>query len=176
MAVMWIDPQQLLPPVKAGCKHISEDVLVLFDHGFESVAVYDHAIGEWIDLDSMSCITRKVIGWRGIYENINARRPLRDTQNLCYEDSVGHGLMEEYQSMSGPELCKALVERIGKELLEAYEAASANKEHYAEELADIVIMCLVAAARNDIDLADAIEKKRIANVYREWRHEGNEQH
>ena len=63
----------------------------------------------------------------------------------------------------------ALIHSEASEALEA-DRNDAPKEHYAEELADIVIRVLDHAEEEDIDLEQAISSKMRQNEQREYKH------
>lgn len=48
--------------------------------------------------------------------------------------------------------------------------ASDDDMHYAEELADVVLMAHSTAGYLDIDLGRAVEEKRLINMDRQARH------
>ena len=94
-----------------------------------------------------------------------------------YKDAADHGLWEHED---GPVACGA---KIAEEMFELGDAAGgvieATKsgkgkaeawEHYAEELADIVIVCFSAAGHLKIDIDAAIRRKMKINKERPWKH------
>lgn len=90
-----------------------------------------------------------------------------------YNDAVEHGLYEG-DTLSRITNTDTYVRRrlallIREEVCELWDAAHAPI-HYAEELADVVIMCMSAAGHMGIDLADAIERKIAKNHTRPYKH------
>ena len=58
---------------------------------------------------------------------------------------------------------------IREEVCELWDAAH-DPDHYAEEMADVVIMCMSAAGHLGIDLAGAIRRKMLINQKRPQGH------
>lgn len=102
---------------------------------------------------------------------------LNTLRDEIYLDAVVHGLWEHED---GPIACGM---KIGEEMFELGEAAGGvieavksgkDKEkaweHYAEELADIVIICFSAAGHLKINIDAAIRRKMEINKSRPWKH------
>lgn len=89
-------------------------------------------------------------------------------QEAC-TDALKHGL---WQSFSGQEPgeerhdCAVLVRDEAEEAL----LASDDRTHYAEELADVVIMALSASAYLGIDIAAEVSRKMRINKDRPYLH------
>lgn len=92
----------------------------------------------------------------------------------AYEDAKAHGLWDDVN------VCRSLrtedfVRRrctllVREEVCEMYEAAK-NPVHFAEEMADVVIMCMSAAGHLGIDLAAEVRRKMEINQKRPFRHQ-----
>ena len=92
----------------------------------------------------------------------------------AYKDAVKHGLWEDPTcALDNPNGMKYVrrrcLLRIREELSEACEAAH-NPEHFAEELADVVIMCMSVAGHLGIDLAEEVRRKMAINQERPYGH------
>lgn len=84
-------------------------------------------------------------------------------RNTIHTDAVDHGLWNEESPYEAA--C-----RIGDEVEELMDAAR-DREHFAEELADVIIMVLSTAGHLDIDIHGAVMKKMDINRIRPYRHE-----
>ena len=91
-----------------------------------------------------------------------------------YEDAQAHGLwngkaydLKDRRGMAYVRRCHVIP--IREEVAEAYEAA-VDPAHFAEELADVVIMTLSAAGHLGIDLAAEIRRKMEINEGRPYQH------
>ena len=91
-----------------------------------------------------------------------------------YEDANAHGLwsenvydLKDKRGMAYVRRCHVIP--IREEVSEAYEAA-ADPAHFAEELADVVIMAMSAAGHLGIDLAAEIRRKMEINEGRPYQH------
>lgn len=84
-------------------------------------------------------------------------------RNLVYTDAVAHGLW-------GNESAYESAVRISDEVDELMDA-SCDPHHFAEELADVIIMALSVAGHLEIDIHDAVTRKMEINVSRPYRHE-----
>lgn len=92
----------------------------------------------------------------------------------AYKDAEAHGLWDgKAYAVDDPRgmayVRRAHVIRIREELCEAYEAAP-HSDHFNEELADVVIMCMSTAGHLGIDLAGAIRRKMLTNAERPYGH------
>ena len=117
---------------------------------------------------------------------------LNELRDEIYDDAVAHGLWEEGH------LLKTLMNNdvlIGSGLLQIYRIVMTEQEtrrvnatlrvflenqellesvleeeHFAEELADVIITVLSAAGYLGIDIDKAVREKMEINRGREWRH------
>lgn len=88
---------------------------------------------------------------------------LNSLRNLVYNDAVDHGLW-------GNESAYESAVRISNEVDELMDAAS-DPHHYAEELADVIIMSLSVAGYLGIDIDAEVRRKIEINRDRPWKHE-----
>lgn len=108
---------------------------------------------------------------------------LNDLSDAIYEDAVKHGLYALEKDV--PEIERAavsLVSMIKSETNEARDAAidweahrSGAQDHFAEELADVIIMTLSACGHLGIDIDAAVRRKMEINKARPWKHEKEDQ-
>jgi len=98
---------------------------------------------------------------------------LKEIAHEIYQDAKAHGLYDDVnlcvERRSVPYVRRRLVLLIREEVCEAYEGYQ-NAANYAEELADIVIMCLSAAEHMGIDIAQQVERKIEVNKRRAFKH------
>ena len=104
---------------------------------------------------------------------------LNTLRDAIYEDAVEHGLYALEKDV--PEIERAavsLVSRIKSETNEARNAAidweahrSGAQDHFAEELADVIIMTLSTCGHLGIDIDAAVRRKIEINKARPWKHE-----
>ena len=94
---------------------------------------------------------------------------LNELRNEIYDDAVKHGLWNCLEI--GEDAIKRLYcsQLIRDELTETIKAVH-EPEHYAEELADVIITALSAAGYLGIDIDKAVREKMEINRGREWRH------
>ena len=91
----------------------------------------------------------------------------------AYEDAKAHGLYDDVnlcpQKRSAEFIRRRLTLLIREEVCEMWDA---NKEpaHFAEEMADVVIMCMSAAGHLGIDLAAEVKRKMEINQSRSYGH------
>ena len=107
-----------------------------------------------------------IVGKEG--NNVN----LNNLRDAIYEDAVEHGLWENDLSYPLDDCCELINDEL-KELAEAaddYEYKEASMNHFCEELADIVIMCLSIAGLHCIDIDAAVRRKMEINKTRPWKH------
>lgn len=88
---------------------------------------------------------------------------LNRLRDRAYADAMAHGLWNDESAYESAVLISNEVE----ELMDA----SSDPHHYAEELADVIIMALSVAGHLNIDIHDAVIGKMAINVYRPYRHE-----
>lgn len=106
------------------------------------------------------------------------RTCLNDLRDAIYEDAAAHGLYVLEKDV--PEIERAavsLVSMIKSEINEARDAAidweahrSGAQDHFAEELADVIIMTLSACGHLGIDIDAAVRRKMEINKARPWKH------
>ena len=84
-------------------------------------------------------------------------------RDLVHSDAVDHGLWENESAYESAVL-------ISNEVDELMDAAS-DPHHFAEELADVIIMSLSVAGHLGIDIDAAVREKIRINEGRPWRHE-----
>ena len=100
---------------------------------------------------------------------------LNTLRDEIYVDAVAHGLWEDDMRVQGwPAECAALIEN---EVGELYEEAQEwedspvdDNEGFAEELADVIIICFSVAGKLGIDIDAAIRRKMEINHNRPWKH------
>ena len=111
-------------------------------------------------------------------EQLEKRTSLNTLRDAIYEDAVEHGLYVLEKDV--PEIERAavsLVSMIKSEINEARDAAidweahrSGSQDHFAEELADVIIMTLSACGHLGIDIDAAVRRKMEINRARPWKH------
>ena len=104
---------------------------------------------------------------------------LNTLRDAIYEDAVAHGLCDDMDDYIGAQV-HVVVEEV-KELIDAAADLSAAKyrgedleqyrQHFIEELADVVISSLSLAGRQGVDIEAAVRRKMEINKTRPWRHE-----
>lgn len=91
----------------------------------------------------------------------------------AYEDAKAHGLYDDQtlvrEEHSDVYIRKRLALLIREEVCEMWDAVQ-DAPHYAEELADVVIMCMSAAGHMGIDLAAEVKRKMTINESRPYGH------
>ena len=102
-----------------------------------------------------------------------------DTLNtLCtqvYMDAEAHGLWNNTKALAAhivpreDALRHMAAERILAEVQEAMDAAN-DPDHYAEELADVIITALSAAGLVGIEIGTAVSQKILFNRCRPYQH------
>ncbi len=85
-------------------------------------------------------------------------------RDLIHSDAVDHGFW------SNNELKGECVKMILDEVDELMEATS-DSAHFAEELADVIIMSLSVAGHLGIDIDAEVRRKMKINHDRPWRHD-----
>lgn len=89
-------------------------------------------------------------------------------------DACAHGLWDDHaanpKQVGHPAARRRCTLLIREEVAEMYEAA-ADPVHFAEELADVVIMCMSTAGHLGIDLAAEVKHKMAVNRTRPYRHQ-----
>ena len=84
-------------------------------------------------------------------------------RDLVHGDAVAHGLWGDESAYESAVL-------VSNEADELMDAAS-DPHHFAEELADVIIMSLSVAGHLGIDIDAEVRKKIEINRERPWRHE-----
>lgn len=113
--------------------------------------------------------------WDALNEPEVTLNALRDE---VYEDAVKHGLYDdELYNRAHPFGIKFVLRNLAWRIkLEVQELINAALEdgmaHFAEELADIIILCLSVAGHLGIDIDAAVRRKIEFNKTRSWKHEG----
>lgn len=101
---------------------------------------------------------------------------------LVHKDACDHGLwedfrkeMEAYTGLPGSIRQRAVrfyaARLVAGEVTELREA-SEDKEHYAEEAADVIISMLSTCEELGINIGEALCHKILKNHERPWKHEG----
>ena len=96
---------------------------------------------------------------------------LNEMRDLIYADAVKHGLWDGSEKASDFEMRCAAAVRIEDEVQEAMDAAN-DPDHYAEELADVMITCLSTAGLLGIDIHGEVQRKMLINSCRPYQHKG----
>ena len=132
------------------------------------------------------CVQTMAGDARAYIDELEERISLNTLRDAIYEDAVAHGLWEstdytvqnfldEQERACTPfdktdEVLRSwAMEPIRKEVDEL-EMASESEEEYAEELADVIIMCLSVAGKLGIDIDAAMKRKMEINKGRPWKH------
>lgn len=84
-------------------------------------------------------------------------------RDLVHGDAVAHGLWGDESAYESAVL-------ISNEVDELVDAVS-DPHHFAEELADVIIMSLSAAGHLGIDIDAEVRRKIEINQKRPWKHE-----
>lgn len=104
---------------------------------------------------------------------------LNKLRDEIYDDAVAHGLwdfresyawLDELDEMTEEDKKDYCVDVIAGEVDELSQAVCEDEEHFAEELADVIIMALSVAGYLGIDIDKAVREKMAINKEREWRH------
>lgn len=99
---------------------------------------------------------------------------LNDLRDEIYEDAVEHGLWDPEMSYPLDDCCELINDEL-RELAEAaddyeYEHKKASMDHFCEELADVIIMCMSIAGLHCIDIDAAVKRKMEINRGRPYKH------
>ena len=98
---------------------------------------------------------------------------LRNIARAAYEDAKAHGLYDDVnlcpQKRSEEFIRRRLTLLIREEVCEMWDAHR-DPPHFAEEMADVVIMCMSAAGHLGIDLAAEVKRKMEINQNRPYGH------
>ena len=98
--------------------------------------------------------------------HVDNRGYLNYLRNSIHLDAVNHGLWNGESPYDA-------ARRISDEVEELMDAAC-DREHFAEELADVIIMALSTAGHLNIDIHGAVMRKMDINTTRPYRHEVSE--
>ena len=138
-------------------------------HGHHTGCPYD---------DDFFCIMHICGDAIAYIEQMEKRTSLNTLRDAIYGDAVEHGLYALEKDV--PEIERAavsLVALIKSETDEARDAAidweahrSGAQDHFAEELADVIIMTLSACGHLGIDIDAAVRRKMEINKGRPWKH------
>lgn len=91
------------------------------------------------------------------------RTDLNRLRDLVHADAVDHGLWEDESAYES-------AVRVSDETDELMDAAC-DPRHFAEELADVIIMSLSVAGHLGIDIDAEVRRKIEINQKRPWKHE-----
>lgn len=104
---------------------------------------------------------------------------LNTLRDAIYEDAVAHGLWDDMDDYIGAQVYVVVSE--ARELSDAAVRLSAAKDrgedleqyrqHFIEELADVVIGSLSLAGKQKVDIDAAVRRKMEINKKRPWRHD-----
>lgn len=98
---------------------------------------------------------------------------LRHIVQAAYADAQAHGLYDDdtlsLETHSVEYVRKRLTLLIREEVCEMWDAFK-DPAHFAEEMADVVIMCMSAAGHLGIDLAQEVQRKMKINERRPYGH------
>ena len=139
-----------------------------------------------VDYGAMSsyethCGARDALSDAVRYVNDAPEISLNTLRDEIYQDAVAHGLWEEAELDVNDEcvrrgweweenlLRSACAQKIWDEAVELDEAWK-SREHYSEELADVIIMSMSIAGKLGIDIDAAIRRKMEINRGRPWKH------
>lgn len=107
-------------------------------------------------------------------EENNTLNTLRDA---IYEDAVAHGLWEDcHSAMDCASLIFSEVSELESSAEYVYQDGYCDYQEYAEELADVIIMCLSVAGKLGIDIDAAVRRKMEINKRRTWKHGKEKEH
>ena len=113
---------------------------------------------------------------------------LNELRDAIYQDAVAHGLWEDADrwarawAFAGEDaerknLWNTAAQSVRCEAIELVEVSALdiynntdNREHFIEELADVIIMSLSVAGKLGIDIDAAVRRKMEINKARPWKH------
>ena len=112
------------------------------------------------------CVQTMAEDARAYIDELEERISLNTLRDAIYEDAVAHGLWDEKDDTYR---CARKIAKEASELIEAAEDLSViyhdthdyadMSSHYAEELADVIIMSLSVAGKLGIDIDAAVKRK-----------------
>lgn len=104
---------------------------------------------------------------------MDAFEALKNLSQHAYTDAKARGLYDDvslsFEMRTEDFVRRRLTLLIREEVCEMYEAAK-QPEYYAEEMADVVIMCMSAAGHLGIDLGAQVKRKMEINANRPYGH------
>ena len=105
-------------------------------------------------------------------EQLEERTSLNALRDAIYEDAVKHGLWEDEDGIDWYQESHSMIECEVDELYDAIEdrVNGHGDEHFTEELADVIIMCLSVAGKLGSDIDAAVRCKMEINKSRLWKH------
>lgn len=122
------------------------------------------------------CREDKCCGRAPTLKSLLLKQSLNELRDAVYEDAEAHGLWDEVKASRVKPLENHMryeaAKRVGDEVQEAMSAAS-DPDHFAEELADVVITALSAAGLLGIDIEQAVKTKMSVNKDRAYQHKGD---
>lgn len=122
------------------------------------------------------CREDKCCGRAPTLKSLLLKQSLNELRDAVYEDAEAHGLWDEVKASRVKPLENHMryeaAKRVGDEVQEAMSSAS-DPDHFAEELADVVITALSTAGLFGIDIEQAVKTKMAFNKDRAYRHKGD---
>lgn len=119
------------------------------------------------------CREDKCCGRAPTLKSLLLKQSLNELRDAVYEDAEVHGLWDTVKESKVKPLENHMryeaARRVGYEVREAMDAAS-QPEHFAEELADVVITALSAAGLMGIDIEKEVKAKMAINKERSYQH------
>ena len=119
------------------------------------------------------CREDKCCGRAPTLKSLLLKQSLNELRDAIYEDAEVHGLWDTVKESKVKPLENHMryeaARRVGYEVREAMDAAS-QPEHFAEELADVVITALSAAGLMGIDIEKEVKAKMAINKERSYQH------
>ena len=118
------------------------------------------------------CREDKTCGRKPTLKSLLAKQSITELRDAVYEDANEHGLWDDLKkraNLSVEYIRHEAGMRIGEEVQELLDAAN-DPTHFAEELADVVIMALSTAGLLGIDIEKAVLDKMAMNKKRPYQH------
>jgi hypothetical protein len=123
------------------------------------------------------CREDKCCGRAPTLKSLLLKQSLNELRDAIYEDAEVHGLWDTVKGSRVKPLENHMryeaARRVGYEVREAMDAAS-QPEHFAEELADVVITALSAAGLLGIDIEKEVKAKMAINKERCYQHKASD--
>lgn len=96
---------------------------------------------------------------------------LNTLRDEIYADAVAHGLWEDYAIvMDCVNLIWDEVHELDFAATQVWQGDHYDYQEFAEELADVIIMCLSVAGKLGIDIDAEVRRKMEINRERPWKH------